>query len=51
LKQKLPIVGAVIYSAHRCKEGHQRPDSSVKITEDSNSANNNGKTSEVEADH
>ena len=30
--------------------GHQRPDSSVKVTEDSNSANT-GETSEVEVDH
>ena len=37
-------------SSQECNVGHQRPDSSVKITEDSNSANT-GKTSEVEADH
>ena len=42
MKQKLSVVGADV--------GHQRPDSSVKITEDSNGANT-GKTSEVEADH
>ena len=37
-------------SSKECNVGHQRPDSSVKITEDSNGANT-GKTSEVEADH
>ena len=37
-------------SPYECNVGHQRPDSSVKITEDSNGANT-GKTSEVEADH
>ena len=37
-------------SSQECNVGHQRPDSSVKITEDSNGANT-GKTSEVEADH
>ena len=37
-------------SSQECNVGHQRPDSSVKITEDSNCANT-GKTSEVEADH
>ena len=37
-------------SSQECNVGHQRPDSSVKITEDSSSANT-GKTSEVEADH
>ena len=37
-------------SSQECNVGHQRPDSSVKITEDSNGANT-GKTSEVEAHH
>ena len=37
-------------SSQECNVGHQRPDSSVKVTEDSNGANT-GKTSEVEADH
>ena len=34
-------------SSQECNVGYQRPDSSVKITEDSNGANT-GKTSEVE---
>ena len=37
-------------SSQECNVGDQRPDYSVKITEDSNGANT-GKISEVEADH
>ena len=37
-------------SSQECNVGNQGPDSSVKITEDSNGANI-GKTSDVEADH
>ena len=37
-------------SSHEYNVDYQRPDSSVKITEDSNGANT-GKTNEVEADH
>ena len=37
-------------SSQECNVGHQRPDSSVKVTEDSNSANT-GETSEVEVDY
>ena len=37
-------------SSQECNVGHQRPHSSVKITEDSNGANT-GKTREVEANH
>ena len=37
-------------SSQECNVGHQHPDSSLKITEDSNGSHT-GKTSEAEADN